>query len=368
MSEIPTLGTPFRGFSYRFRAPVPASAKPAVEHAPASNDPKTDGIPTKQDNSETKLADQTDQSIVTEAPVEQTQVPASQPAVGFTGFRFRPGAAIALAPAPAQPAKQSDEPNPDFFKAPAVDLRVRINYKIHEGENWALMDATAENGRQTKKLKIFGPLALREMKNSWLSVSGQFKPDRKSGGYNLDCKRFERAWPKYQAATLLALRDVFGVTIEKFGLPPSERDKRIAALQSLADGCNGLLQAMANEPETYINRLGFSESERLTILKKWFDVTGPDRVRKALSSAGIEPSVATRIMAKWQDKVHEALDRNPYLVVEMGAKFSQAENVAKTLGANVEADRRIVGYINGVLNDILNSGNGSTTVSVGALI
>ncbi len=269
----------------------------------------------------------------------------------------------------------NDTPDPHFILKPQTNMVVRLHDKKYENadKGRCILIARAENGHRAENISIAGPYELYEIlkssKNPWLSLNGKFvrRKDKERAEYTFEVKDFVRGWPRFRAATIIALRDIFGVTIHNFKIDQKSKDLIFSRLEDLAKEPD-LMKKMMAAPDEYFRRLGVSESMRMSLLRRWLDATGPDRIYSALRQANIPEEVARRILEKWKDKVHEVLEKDPYLIVSMGAKFTAADHFAEDLGHQVENEKRVLAFIDSMLSNLSKTGGGSTIISHSAVI
>lgn len=299
---------------------------------------------------------------------------------GFGSVVAGPVAGPGLSPAGPKTVLDDSDPNPNFGSSnDPVILQVGRSFWSDTEKGRTMCWAYAENGRELVKIKLGGPIELRDMEGSWLLVEGRFKADPRPPreprgsraqsnepeytGLVLNLDKHERAWPRFQAATKRALHDIFWPVLKPSGaFKAAEKRERLARLEAMADTGPDLLARMIDNAETLFSEAGFDGSEQVMLLIRWLDVTGPDRIMAALTGAGITEAIAKRIMNRWREKVHDALERNPYLVIGFGARFDQAEDLARQLQADTKGETRLLAFIHDMLISL--ERDGSTVLSL----
>lgn len=354
MSDTHSNVKGFRGFS---------AYKELSANAPSVKTPKTDSaVP---NNNSVHEAD-TDSSV----NPDQLNLSLEQPVLVRRRSGFKAVANNVSAPKIATAEIPDDgTPDPNFGNPETVTtITVRVGDIFFSDEKRAMAWATAENGNQKVKIKIAGPIEIKDNVGKWLQITGKFKKDIYKGRPSLliNVYKMQPGWPRYEASTRQALRDVFKHEIEDCTKDHAARAEYMKKIEDLASGEPGLMQRMIDQAEKIISGVDIPNHIQLSLLIRWLDITGPERIKKALKTAGISDAIADRIMERWREKVHKALEGNPYLIIGFGARFEEAEALADRLNVNSNVEVKLLGYIHDTLRRAQEEG--STVISVAEMI
>lgn len=349
MSETRHTIKSFKGFgAYKgLPANAPAAAKPPQVSQETGDKP---------DVSENKNNEQLTLSL--EQPV------LSNRRIGFKPKQIKPSPAADNATAP-----DIGNPNPNFGNPEAVtEIIVKVGEIFFSNDERAMAWATAENGREKVKVKIAGPVEIKDNIGKWLKLKGKFKHDIYKGRPSLlmNVYEMEPGWPRYENCTKQALRDIFKKEIDNCVKDFNLRSEYMKQIEELATGEPGLIQRLIENADKTFSKTSIPPEIQLNLLIRWLDITGPERIKKALKTAGISDAVAERIMSRWREKVHKALESNPYLIIGFGARFEEAEALANRLNVNSDVEIRLLGYIHDTLRRA--EEEGSTVISVAEMI
>lgn len=254
----------------------------------------------------------------------------------------------------------------DFFKD-NVDFEIygRIGDNVHldEDKNRAINKSLLENGNTVHHASVAGSAEMDEFRNRWVKMEGRFssKDIRGEIRHTFNTRKIEAAWPQHPACMKIALKDIFNPILSIVVGVSAKRKEILEALMGMADVNPNIFNDMIDDPNGFFKSMPIQEHIRVKLMSVWADVSGPDRLSRAMAHVKIPPDIISSINLKWRNKVHVAIEKNPYAILACGATVEQANALAKHMGMPIRFDDKVSAYIHEVL--LLGAKAGSTMIS-----
>lgn len=254
----------------------------------------------------------------------------------------------------------------DFFK-PNIEVevygKIGDNVYLEEDRNRAINKVLLENGNTIHHASAAGSAEVDEFRNRWVKMVGRFssKDVRGEIRHTFNAKKIEASWPQHAECAKLALKDIFNPILSIVVGISAKRKEILDGILKLADSNKNIFNDMIDTPNEFFAQLTLQPHIRVKLMAVWMDVSGPERLVRAMQKVNIPPDIINSVKLKWRNKAHITVEKNPYAILACGASVQQANDLAKHINVPLRFDDKVVAYIHEVLLDAEKAG--STMIS-----
>lgn len=252
------------------------------------------------------------------------------------------------------PGNVSEKPFAEFFKD-NIDIEVygKIGDSVYldEDKNRSINRVLLENGNAYHHASAAGSAEIDEYRSRWVKMAGRFSSKEIHGEirHTFNARKIEASWPQNPECVKLALKDIFNPILNIVVGMSSKRKDVLEVILGLADTNPNVFNEMIDNPIEFFKTVPLREHIRVKLLSVWMDVSGPDRLSRAMAHVNIPPEVIDSVRLKWRGKMHLAVEKNPYAILACGATVEQAHALAEYMDVPVRFDDKVSAYIHGVL-------------------